>query len=155
MTVIQGGDRLAPRDEPRIGARLAEILSDDGIELVLNKRATEVRRDGPDRVVVMDDGSEARGEVLVIATGRKPRVEDIGLETVGIEPGRRGIEIDERCRAADGVWAIGDVAGGGFTHVSKYQGRIAASDILGHDVKADYRAVPRVYFTDPRSPRSG
>ena len=108
-----------------------------------------MRRDGPDRVVVMDDGSEARGEVLVIATGRKPRVEDIGLETVGIEPGRRGIEVDERCRAADGVWAIGDVAGGGFTHVSKYQGRIAASDILGHDVKADYRAVPRVYFTDP------
>jgi pyruvate/2-oxoglutarate dehydrogenase complex dihydrolipoamide dehydrogenase (E3) component len=149
VTVIQGGDRLAPRDEPRIGARLAEILADDGIELVLNRKAVEIRRNGPDRAVVMDDGSEARGEVLVVATGRKPRVEGLGLETVGIEPGRRGIEVDERCRAAEGVWAIGDVAGGGFTHVAKYQGRIAARDILGHEVKADYRAVPRVYFTDP------
>jgi pyruvate/2-oxoglutarate dehydrogenase complex dihydrolipoamide dehydrogenase (E3) component len=149
VTVIQGGDRLAPRDEPRIGERLAEILAEDGIELVLNRRAVEVRRDGRDRVVAMDDGSEARGEALVVATGRKPRAEDIGLDTVGIEPGRRGIEVDERCRAAEGVWAIGDVAGGGFTHVAKYQGRIAAQDILGFDVKADYRAVPRVYFTDP------
>ena len=149
VTVIQGGDRLAPRDEPRIGERLAEILAEDGIELVLNRRAVEVRRDGRDRVVAMDDDSEARGEALVVATGRKPRVEDIGLDTVGIEPGRRGIEVDESCRAADGVWAIGDVAGGGFTHVAKYQGRIAAQDILGFEVKADYRAVPRVYFTDP------
>lgn len=149
VTVIQGADRLAPRDEPRIGERLAEILEEDGVTLVLGRRATEVRRGGRDRVVVLDDGSEARGEVLVVATGRRPRTADIGLETVGIEPARRGIEIDERCRAAERVWAIGDVAGGGFTHVAKYQGRIAASDILGLEAKADYRAVPRVYFTDP------
>jgi pyruvate/2-oxoglutarate dehydrogenase complex dihydrolipoamide dehydrogenase (E3) component len=72
------------------------------------------------------------------------------LETVGIEPTRRGITVDEQCRAGDGVWAIGDVTGvAAFTHVAKYQGRIAAMDILGHPARADYRAVPRVTFTDP------
>ncbi|MDQ3866515.1 MAG: hypothetical protein M3304_06755, partial [Actinomycetota bacterium] len=75
---------------------------------------------------------------------------DIGLESVGVEPTRRGIRVDERCRAGEGVWAIGDVTGVAlFTHVAKYQGRIAAADILGHEVRADYRAVPRVTFTNP------
>jgi pyruvate/2-oxoglutarate dehydrogenase complex dihydrolipoamide dehydrogenase (E3) component len=88
--------------------------------------------------------------VLLLATGRRPRTEGIGLETVGIEPDKRGIPIDDRCRAAQRVWAIGDVTGtAAFTHVAKYQGRIAAADILGQEVKADYRAVPRVVFTDP------
>ncbi|HEY7198372.1 MAG TPA: NAD(P)/FAD-dependent oxidoreductase [Gaiellaceae bacterium] len=151
VTVVQGAERLAERDEPRIGERLAEILHEDGIRLVLGRRGTEVRVEGDGRVVVMDDGSEARGEVVVVATGRRPRTADLGLETVGVEPGPRGIEVDERCRAGEGIWAIGDVVpdGGGFTHVSKYQGRIAAGDICGLDVSADYRAVPRTWFTDP------
>jgi dihydrolipoamide dehydrogenase len=102
------------------------------------------------RVVELDDGSEARGAQIVVATGRRPRTQGIGLDTVGIEPTRRGIGIDERCRAAAGVWAIGDVTGiAPFTHVAKYQGRIAAADILGQPARADYRAVPRVIFTDP------
>jgi dihydrolipoamide dehydrogenase len=85
-----------------------------------------------------------------VAVGRRPRTQGLGLETVGIEPTRRGIEVDERCRAGEGVWAIGDVTGvAAFTHVAKYQGRIAAMDIVGHSAKADYRAVPRVTFTDP------
>jgi len=149
VTIVQGPARLANREEPRIGDRLAEILEKDGIELRLGRRAEAVRREHGEAVVTLDDGSEARGATLVVATGRRPRVEGIGLETVGIEPGSRGIKVDERCRAGAGVWAIGDVTGGAFTHVAKYQARIAAADLCGCPAKADYRAVPRVIFTDP------
>jgi dihydrolipoamide dehydrogenase len=147
--VIEGADRLASREDPAIGEMLLEMLEDDGVDVRLGRRAMGVRMDGDERVVELDDGSEARGAVVVVATGRRPRTQEIGLETVGIEAGPRGIVVDERCRAGDGVWAIGDCTGAGFTHVAKYQGRIAAMDILGHEVKQDLRAVPRVIFTDP------
>jgi dihydrolipoamide dehydrogenase len=102
------------------------------------------------RRVRLDDGTEVAGEELLVATGRAPRLSDLGLESVGIEPTKRGIEVDERCRAADGVWAVGDVTGVmPFTHVAKYQGRLAAADFAGESVKADYRAIPRVVFCDP------
>jgi dihydrolipoamide dehydrogenase len=150
VTIVQGAERLADRETAEIGDYLCEILTGDGIDVRLGVHAQAVRRDGRTRVVELDDGSEASGEALIIAVGRRPRTHDLGLETVGIEPTRRGIEVDERCRAGDGVWAIGDVTGvAAFTHVAKYQGRIAAMDILGHPAKADYRAVPRVTFTDP------
>lgn len=148
-TIIEGGERLAGREDPNVGELLQEILEEDGIEVRLGRRAQGVRVDGDERVVELDDGSEARGAVVVVATGRRPRTQGIGLESVGIEPGRGGIQVDDRCRAGDGVWAIGDVTGGGFTHVSKYEGRIAAADILGMPAKKDLRAVPRVLFTDP------
>jgi dihydrolipoamide dehydrogenase len=150
VTLVQGPPKLAAREAPELGDALREILEGDGVELRLGARATEVRVEGKDRVVVLDDETDARGEVVLVATGRRPRVGGIGLETVGVEPTRGGLEIDERCRAGEGVWAIGDVTGvAAFTHVAKYQGRIAAADILGQDVTADYRAVPRVIFTDP------
>jgi dihydrolipoamide dehydrogenase len=150
VTIVQGADRLADREASEIGDYLYEILTGDGIEIRLGVHAQAVRRDGEMRIVELDDGSEASGEVVIIAVGRRPRTQDLGLESVGIEPTRRGIEVDERCRAGDGVWAIGDVTGvAAFTHVAKYQGRIAAMDIVGHPAKADYRAVPRVTFTDP------
>jgi pyruvate/2-oxoglutarate dehydrogenase complex dihydrolipoamide dehydrogenase (E3) component len=150
VTIVQGPDRLAEREAPEIGERLREILADDGVEVLLGRRAVAVRREGGERVVSLADGAEARGEVVVLAVGRRPRTRDLGLETVGVEPGPRGIAIDERCRAGDGVWAIGDVTGvAAFTHVAKYQGRIAATDILDLPARADYRAIPRVIFTDP------
>jgi dihydrolipoamide dehydrogenase len=150
VTILQGPSRLAEREEPRVGELLSEMLAADGVEVLLGRRAVGVRREGDARIVQLEDGAEARGAVVVVATGRRPRVQGIGLETVGIEPGRRGIEIDERCRAGDRVWAIGDVTGVAmFTHVAKYQGRISAMDILGELARADYRAVPRVIFTDP------
>jgi dihydrolipoamide dehydrogenase len=150
VTLVQGADRLADREAAEIGDALAEILEEDGVELRLAVHAESVRVEDNRRIVSLGDGTEAAGEALIVATGRRPRTADLGLETVGIEPTRRGIEIDERCRAAEGVWAIGDVTGiAAFTHVAKYQGRIAAMDILGHPAKADYRAVPRVTFTDP------
>jgi pyruvate/2-oxoglutarate dehydrogenase complex dihydrolipoamide dehydrogenase (E3) component len=150
VTLVQGTDRLAERETPEIGDYLFEILSGDGIDVRLGRHAQAVRREGAERVIELDDRSEARGEALIIAVGRRPRTAGLGLETVGIEPIRRGVEVDERCRAGAGVWAIGDVTGvAAFTHVAKYQGRIAAMDILGQPAKADYRAVPRVTFTDP------
>jgi dihydrolipoamide dehydrogenase len=146
-TVI--GPSLAAREDPRVSERLAEILEEDGIELRIGPRAEAVRRDDADRVVSLDNGEEVRAEVVVVAVGRRPRTHGFGLENVGVEPGPRGIEVDDHCRAADGVWAIGDCTGGAFTHVAKYQARIAASDICGRPAKADYRAVPRVLFTEP------
>ena len=105
---------------------------------------------GARTVVGLDDGDELDVARLVVATGRRPRTEDIGLETVGITPGETGIPVDERCRAAEGVWAVGDVTGEGqFTHVAAYQARIVCGDIQGQAVRADYRAVPRVVFCDP------
>ena len=150
VTLVQGAERLADRETAEIGDYLYEILTGDGIDIRLGVHAEAVRRDGVKRVVQLDDGSEAAGEAVIVAVGRRPRTRDLGLETVGIEPTRRGIEVDERCRAGEGIWAIGDVTGvAAFTHVAKYQGRIAAMNILGHPAKADYRAVPRVTFTDP------
>jgi pyruvate/2-oxoglutarate dehydrogenase complex dihydrolipoamide dehydrogenase (E3) component len=150
VTIVQGPPRLADREEPRIGELLGEILQEDGVELVLGRRAVEVRLENGAKVVSLDDGAELRAAELVVATGRRPRTQSIGLETVGVEQNPRGIAVDDRCRAADGVWAIGDVTGVAmFTHVGKYQGRIAATDILGRPACADYRAVPRVVFTDP------
>jgi dihydrolipoamide dehydrogenase len=150
VVLVQGPERLADREAPELGEALVGILEEDGIELRLGVHARSVRLEDGERVVSLDDGTEARGAVLLLATGRRPRTAGIGLETVGIEPGKHGIEVDERCRAGAGVWAIGDVTGvAAFTHVAKYQGRIAAADILGQKVRADYRAVPRVVFTDP------
>ena len=150
VTIVQGPPRLADREEPQIGEMLERILEADGVELVLGRRAVGVRAEGGQKVVSLDDGSVARGAELVVAVGRRPRVEGIGLESAGVEVSPRGIAIDERCRAAEGVWAAGDVTGVAmFTHVGKYQARIASMDILGRPAKADYRAVPRVVFTDP------
>jgi pyruvate/2-oxoglutarate dehydrogenase complex dihydrolipoamide dehydrogenase (E3) component len=144
------GPSLAAREDPAVGERLAEILEEDGIELRIGPMATAVRREGGDRVVTLDGGDEVRAEVVVVAVGRRPRTRGFGLENAGIEPGPRGIEVDGCCRAGDGIWAIGDCTGiAQFTHVSKYQARIACADILGKPVKADYRAVPRVLFTEP------
>ena len=102
------------------------------------------------------DGKELRGDRLLVATGPRPRVEGIGLENVGIEPSKRGIEVDARMNAARGVWAIGDVTGvWPLTYVGKYQGRVAAANILGRPREANYDAVPRVVFTDPQAASVG
>ncbi len=98
----------------------------------------------------LDDGTEVATDVVVVAVGRKPRTEEIGLESVGIEPNGKGLPIDDRCRLAEGVWALGDVTGVAlFTHVAMYQGRVVADNILGKERRADYRGIPRVVFSDP------
>jgi pyruvate/2-oxoglutarate dehydrogenase complex dihydrolipoamide dehydrogenase (E3) component len=152
VAIAEGAERLLSREAEVAGEKLGEALEDEGIELKLGAKASAAQSQGNGYSLSFEDGSELRGEKLLVATGRKPRVEGIGLDHIGIEPGESGeIEVDERLRASEGVWAIGDVTGVmPFTHVGKYQARIAAADILGREARADYRAVPRVVFTDPQ-----
>lgn len=151
VTLVQGSDRLVEREEPGVSGRLERILEKEGVELHLGRRAESVRREDGERVVTLDDGSELRGRELIVATGRAPRTSELGLDSIGVEPGERGeIPIDERCRVANGVWAAGDVTGVAlFTHIGKYQARVATANMLGGEAKADYRAIPRIIFTHP------
>ena len=144
------GSALLAREPARLGEALGEVLQRDGIELALGVRAIAARREGDDYVLELDDGRELRGDRLLVATGRRPRVEGIGLESVGIEPDARGVAVDARLRAGERLWAIGDVTGLFLlTHVGKYQGRVVASNLLGEARDANYDAVPRVTYTDP------
>jgi pyruvate/2-oxoglutarate dehydrogenase complex dihydrolipoamide dehydrogenase (E3) component len=150
VTIADGSPRVLGREDPAVGDLLGRLLSAEGIDLALGSEVSAVGRDGPLVRVTLGDGSERRVERVVVATGRRPRVDDIGLDSVGITPGDEGIAVDGRCRAADGVWAVGDVTGvGRFTHVAAYQGRVACADILGSPIEADYTAVPRAVFCDP------
>ena len=117
---------------------------------------TAARRDGDEYVLDFADGTQARGDRLLVATGRRPRVEGIGLETVGVTADPRGIPVDARMSAGPGLWAIGDVTGlWQLTHVGEYQGRVVASNILGRPREANYDAVPRVIFCDPQAAAVG
>src|SRR5439155_22372589 len=107
-------------------------------------------------VLELGDGTPLRGDRLLVATGRRPRVAGLGLETVGIEPDGHGVPVDARLSAAENVWAIGDVNGiWPLTYVGKYQGRVVAANILGEPREANYEAVPRVVFTDPQAASVG
>jgi dihydrolipoamide dehydrogenase len=139
-----------------LGEALGEVLRRDGVELVLGASASATRRDGDDYVLELDDGRELRGDRLLVATGRRPRVSGLGLETVGVEPDMRGVPVDAHLRAAERLWAIGDVNGlWPLTHVGKYQGEVVAANILGEPRKANYEAVPRVVYTDPQAASVG
>ncbi|MDQ3741953.1 MAG: NAD(P)/FAD-dependent oxidoreductase, partial [Actinomycetota bacterium] len=156
VVLLEGSAHVLAREPVPLGEALGEVLRRDGIELHLGVHATAARRDGDDYVLDLDDGTEVRGDRLLVATGRRPRVEDIGLETVGIEPNGRGIPVDEHLRAGEGLWAVGDVTGiWPLTHVGKYQGRVVAANILGEPLEANYEAVPRVTFTDPQAAAVG
>jgi pyruvate/2-oxoglutarate dehydrogenase complex dihydrolipoamide dehydrogenase (E3) component len=156
VALVEGMDHVLPREPKALGEALGEALRDDGIELHFGQLASAVGMDGEDYVVEFPDGKRLRGDRLLVATGRRPRVEGIGLEAVGVEANPRGIPVDGRMNAADGVWAIGDVTGiWPLTYVGKYQGRIAAANILGEPREANYDAVPRVVFTDPQTASVG
>jgi pyruvate/2-oxoglutarate dehydrogenase complex dihydrolipoamide dehydrogenase (E3) component len=150
VTLVQAADRLLPREDPRVSELITDTLRQDGIELHIGASATQVSASDGRRTVTLDNGEQVSATELLVAIGRAPRVDNIGLESVGVEPNPHGIEIDDRCRAAEGVWAIGDVTGVmPFTHVGMYQGRIACADIAGRTALADYTAIPRVVFADP------
>ena len=156
VSLVEGAERLLGHEPAALGEALAEVLRRDNIEVVLGEHATAARRDGEDFVVVLESGREVRGDRLLVATGRTPRVEGIGLETVGITPDRHGIPVDAQMRAGERLWALGDVTGiWPLTHVGKYQGEIVAANILGEPRDADYRAVPRISYTDPQAASVG
>jgi pyruvate/2-oxoglutarate dehydrogenase complex dihydrolipoamide dehydrogenase (E3) component len=150
------GRHVLPREPAPLGEGLGEALRRDGVELVLGPAAVGARRDGEDYVLTLDDGRELRGDRLLVATGRRPRVRDIGLETVGVTATGRGIPVDARLSAAENLWVVGDATGlWMLTHVGKYQGEVVADNILGRPREADYTAVPRVVFTDPQAASVG
>ncbi|QUQ65846.1 dihydrolipoyl dehydrogenase family protein [Kutzneria sp. CA-103260] len=156
VTLVDGADRVLPREPAAVGQGLAKALAADGVTLALGQHATAARLDGDEYVLDMPDGSQLRGDKLLVATGRRPRVADIGLETVGIEADPHGIPVDERMSAGDGLWAVGDVTGQwNLTHVGEYHGRVVASNILGRPRTINYDAVPRVVFTDPQAAAVG
>jgi pyruvate/2-oxoglutarate dehydrogenase complex dihydrolipoamide dehydrogenase (E3) component len=156
VTIVERGDRLLAREAPALGAGVAEAFRAEGIELRLGETTTAARLDGAEYVLALADGSEVRGDRLLVATGRRPRVEGIGLETVGIKPEPHGIPVDARLSAGPGLWAIGDVTGLWlFTHAGEYQGRVVASNIFGEHREAHYEAVPRVTFCDPQAAAVG
>ena len=154
--IVEGADRLIPREAAPLGEGLSEALRKDGIELMLGMHASAARRDGADYVLEFEDGKELRGDCLLVATGRRPRVEGIGLETVGVDPDPHGIKVDQYMRAGERLWAIGDVTGiWPLTHVGEYEGDVVAANIAGDAHPANYEAVPRVTYTDPQAAAVG
>ena len=156
VDLVEGMDHILPREPRALGEALAEAISGPRLRIHLGRRAASVGRDRGRFVVNFEDGSTLDGERLLVATGRRPRVNDLGLEHVGIEPTPRGVAVDARMSAGEAVWAIGDVTGiWPLTYVGKYHGRIAAANILGEHREADYSAVPRVVFTHPQAAAVG
>jgi len=155
VALTEAAAHVLAREPAPLGDALGEELRRDGIELILGVHATAARRDGPDYVLVLDDGRELRGDRLLVATGRRPRV-PAGLDTVGVTAGPHGISVDARLKAGDRLWAIGDVTGIRLlTHVGKYQGEVVASNILGESREAHYEAIPDVVYTDPQAAAVG
>ncbi len=157
VTLIQRGNRLLEREEPRVGELALKHLKDAGVDIRLGTTARSGHRDNDASVLELDDGSRVTVDVVIFATGRTPRSKDLGFETVGVSLGEHGqVQVDEHCQAAENVWAIGDVTGiMPFTHVAKYQGRIAADAILGNPRPATYDGIPRVVFGDPEIAAAG
>jgi dihydrolipoamide dehydrogenase len=155
VTVVEGAEHVLAREPAPLGHALGEEMRRDGIELILGIKAVSARRDGDDYVLVLDDGRELRGDRLLVATGRRPRV-PAGLDTVGVTAGPHGIPVDTHLRVADRLWAVGDVTGVRLlTHVGKYQGEVVASNILGESREAHYEAIPDVVYTDPQAASVG
>ncbi|MFN2569180.1 MAG: NAD(P)/FAD-dependent oxidoreductase [Candidatus Dormibacteria bacterium] len=157
VTLLERSDRLLDREEVRISELAAGYLREAGVEVRTGASPRHAHREGAESVLDFDDGSQARGDVVILATGRNPRTAGLGLEHTGASVGKRGeVIVDEHCRAAEGVWAIGDVTGlMPFTHVAKYQGRVVADGILGRSRVARYAGIPRVVFADPEIAAAG
>ena len=153
VVLIERSERVLPREAVPLGQALGVALRRDGIEVVLGASVSAARRDGVDYVAELGDGRELRGDRLLVAVGRRPRVDGIGLATLRMVPDARGIPVDAHLSAGQSLWAIGAVTG--LSHVGRYQAMIVAANILGEPREAHYEAVPRVTFTDPRAAAVG
>ncbi len=151
VTVVEAAERLAPAEEPEVGDLLADVLRAEGVTVRTAAKATGARHSGDAFHLTLDGGEEVSARQLLVATGRGPRMTGLGLDTVGLDPDARALDVDGQLRAGPGLWGVGDLTGRGlFTHVAMYQAEIAARDILGEPgPDADYRALPRATFTDP------
>jgi pyruvate/2-oxoglutarate dehydrogenase complex dihydrolipoamide dehydrogenase (E3) component len=151
VTIIEGSDRLLAMEEPESSELAAEVLARDGIRALTGVRAQRVTFENDRFRVTLSDGSTLTGDKLLVATGRAARLDGLGLESVGLDPTARFLQTDDRMRAGDNIWGVGDVTGNGnFTHMAMYEADVAVRDILGQGgPAADYRARPRVTFLDP------
>ncbi|HEX4213777.1 MAG TPA: NAD(P)/FAD-dependent oxidoreductase [Candidatus Dormibacteraeota bacterium] len=151
VTVVEAGDRLMAFDEPEAGELIANVFGHEGLVVRTSARVVRVHAEGGGTAVELEGGEQVVADRLLVATGRRTNLGDLGLESVGLDPKARFVETDGHMRAGPGLWAIGDITGHGmFTHMSMYHAGIAAADIRGEEGPgADYRAVPRVSFTDP------
>ena len=149
VTVLEMADRLLAPEEPESSALLARVFEGEGIRVETGVTVERVDHDG--RFAVTTDRGVFESTQLLVAAGRTPNLRGLGLETVGLDPEARSVEVDERMRAGERLWAVGDITGRGpFTHVSMYQGEVAVRDVLGQPgFTADYRSLARVTFTDP------
>ncbi len=154
VTLVESAPRVLPNEEPRIGEHLGAALEADGVAVLTGTTVAGARAElGRVRLDLEGAGAPVVAERVLVATGRRPEVDDLGLERLGIEAGERGLELDERCRVVgqDHVWAAGDVTGvAPFTHTANYQARVIATNLLGGDAVTDYRAIPRAVYTDPQ-----
>jgi pyruvate/2-oxoglutarate dehydrogenase complex dihydrolipoamide dehydrogenase (E3) component len=151
VTILERSGRLLSREDPRPGELTEQYLREEGIDIRTGASAVRAGKDSVGTVVELDNGEQVRCDVIVVGTGRTPRAGELGLDSVGVELGTRGeVVVDDRCRAGEGVWALGDVTGVmPFTHVAMYMARVIADNILGKDRTARYEGIPRVVFTDP------
>jgi pyruvate/2-oxoglutarate dehydrogenase complex dihydrolipoamide dehydrogenase (E3) component len=155
VTLVEGASHVLGREPAPLGVALGEELRRDGVGLILGMQATAARRDGDDFVLTIEGGKELRGDHLLAATGRRPRMPE-GLDTVGVTAGPHGIPVDAHLQVGERLWAIGDVTGIRLlTHVGKYQGEVVASNILGEPREAHYEAIPDVVYTDPQAASVG
>ncbi|MFB4308281.1 dihydrolipoyl dehydrogenase family protein [Actinomadura sp. GTD37] len=152
VTILEGQDRPLAHEEPEAGELAARVLRADGVTVRTGVRAVEIGHDGTTFEALLGGGLEPlRAERLLVATGRQNDLAALAVDTVGIDPAAPALRTDGQMRAGEGLWAVGDITGhGAFTHVAMYEARIAVRDILGSPgPDADYRALPRVTFTDP------
>lgn len=150
VTLVQRAGRLLSREDPRVGELARQALEADGVRVLTGRQVRRAHAEKDTAVLELDDGGSVAADVVVLGTGRRPRTDGLGLETIGIRPDGAAPVVDEHCRLADGVWAVGDLTGVAmFTHIAKYQARVVADTILGRPRRADYRGIPRVVFCDP------
>ncbi len=151
LTVVEGADRLLPRDEPEAGEILADVLREEGADIHVGVQVQRVSGDEQSVEVELSDGRRLSAERLLVATGRHVDLKVLGVAEIGVDETARAIPVDDQMHVSDGVWAVGDITGKGpFTHVAIYQAEIAVASILGKGSRrASYHALPSVTFTDP------
>jgi dihydrolipoamide dehydrogenase len=152
VVLVESAPSLLPGEPSFVGGLVADALRERGVTVHTSADATSVRRDDDGSVALtLDDGTRVSGDRLLVATGKRPRTDGIGLDTLDVRVDDRGALVtDDRCRAGEHVWAAGDVTGiAPFTHTANYQARIVVANLRGGDRRADYSAVPRAVYTDP------
>ncbi|MFV2017391.1 dihydrolipoyl dehydrogenase family protein [Micromonospora sp. LOL_023] len=151
VTIVEPGERVLSHEEPESSALAERVLGADGVRIRLGTRAEWVEHHDDTFAVHLSQGGPESGQRLLVATGRRGDLGSLGLDTVGLDPAGHYLPVDDRMRVGDGMWAVGDIAGhGAFTHLATYQADVAVRDILDQGgPAAEYRAVPRVTFTDP------